>query len=149
MDASDIHILPMQPHHLEALQQDFEKNFPNIWTYAIWEEELGNTNSSYYILFYQDEPISLGGIKIVLDEADLMNIVTRLDYQKKGFAKLLLTYLISKAKEKKCKHITLEVASQNTIAIHLYEKMEFQKISIRKNYYRNGDDAIIMALSLS
>ena len=149
MDASDIHILPMQPHHLEALQQDFEKNFPNIWTYAIWEEELGNTNSSYYILFYQDEVVSLGGIKIVLDEADLMNIVTRADYQKKGFAKLLLTYLISKAKEKKCKHITLEVASQNTIAIHLYEKMGFQKISIRKNYYRNGDNAIIMTLSLS
>ena len=47
------------------------------------------------------------------------------------------------------KHITLEVASQNTIAIHLYEKMGFQKISIRKNYYRNGDDAIIMAFSLS
>ncbi len=83
MDASDIHVLPMRSHHLEALQQDFEKNFPNIWTYAIWEEELGNTNSSYYILFYQDEPISLGGIKNVIDEADLMNIVTRTDYQKK------------------------------------------------------------------
>ncbi len=149
MDASDIHILPMKPHHLEALQQDFEKSFPNIWTYAIWEEELGNTNSSYYILFYQDEAVSLGGIKIVLDEADLMNIVTRVDYQKRGFAKLLLSYLISKAKEKKCKHITLEVASTNTIAIHLYKKMGFQKISIRKNYYRNGDDAIIMALALS
>ena len=125
MDASDIHILPMKPHHLEALQQDFEKSFPNIWTYAIWEEELGNTNSSYYILFYQDEAVSLGGIKIVLDEADLMNIVTRVDYQKRGFAKLLLSYLISKAKEKKCKHITLEVASTNTIAIHLYKKMGF------------------------
>ena len=47
------------------------------------------------------------------------------------------------------KHITLEVASRNTTAIHLYEKLNFQKISIRKNYYRNGDDAIIMVLSLS
>ena len=146
---SDIHILPMNSHHLKALQPDFEKNFPNIWSYAIWEEELGNTNSSYSILFYQGKAITLGGIKIVLDQADLMNIVTQIDYQKKGFATLLLSHLIEQAKKKKCKHLTLEVASQNTIALHLYEKIGFQKIGIRKSYYRNGDDAIVMALSLS
>ena len=149
MNVADIRILPLQLPHLEALQPNFEKFFPNLWSYAIWKEELGNTNSSYYILFYRDEPVALGGLKIIIDEADLMNLVTRTDYQKKGFAKLLLSYLITKAKEKKCKHITLEVASKNTIAIHLYEKMGFQKISIRKNYYHDGDDAIIMALSLS
>ena len=38
-----------------------------------------------------------------------------------------------------CENITLEVRIDNHIAISLYEKFQFKKIAIRKNYYRTKD----------
>ena len=40
--------------------------------------------------------------------------------------------------------MTLEVRVSNSVAIKFYEKHGFVKHSIRKNYYSNGEDAILM-----
>ena len=50
-----------------------------------------------------------------------------------------------------CRRVFLEVRASNTKAISLYEKEGFQKVDIRKNYYRLGDgreDALIMTKKL-
>jgi ribosomal-protein-alanine N-acetyltransferase len=38
----------------------------------------------------------------------------------------------------------LEVRKSNTAAIGLYERFNFKRIHIRKKYYSDGEDAIIM-----
>jgi len=38
----------------------------------------------------------------------------------------------------------LEVSENNKHAIKLYQKCNFKKIGLRKNYYPNGDDAMVM-----
>ena len=65
-------------------------------------------------------------------------------FQGKGFSKLMIKKVISLAKEKKCKHIELAVWSKNFPAIGLYNKFGFRFISIKKNYYPNGDDKVRM-----
>ena len=40
--------------------------------------------------------------------------------------------------------ITLEVRESNTPAIKLYEKFDFKNLGVRKNYYKNNENAIIM-----
>lgn len=42
-------------------------------------------------------------------------------------------------------HLFLEVGINNFPAIYLYEKLGFKKISIRKKYYKNGEDALVMS----
>ena len=42
--------------------------------------------------------------------------------------------------------IFLEVYKKNLFAIKLYEKIGFEKISVRKNYYGQNKNAIIMML---
>ena len=44
--------------------------------------------------------------------------------------------------------ITLEVNENNLPAQKLYEKYKFKNLGIRKNYYKNGENAIIMTLFL-
>ena len=44
--------------------------------------------------------------------------------------------------------ITLEVKKSNNNAIHLYEKLGFNKVSIRKGYYQ-GIDGILMEKELN
>ena len=60
----------------------------------------------------------------------------------------MLEELINIAKERKLKDITLEVNVNNIPAINLYKKYNFKEVGIRKKYYNNTDDAIIMTLVL-
>ena len=63
-----------------------------------------------------------------------------------GIASKLLEKLIETAKSKKATLLTLEVNETNTNAIKLYEKYNFKKIGLRKNYYGQNKNAIIMTL---
>ena len=44
------------------------------------------------------------------------------------------------------KNIILEVSQNNEIAKKLYEDFNFRDMAIRKKYYQDGSDAIIMKL---
>lgn len=143
IDINKVKICTMTLDDLENLKENLQTDFDDFWNFEIFKEELANTNSIYLVLKYEDEIISFGGIKIILDEADIMNIVTKKDRRNQGFANLLLNALISLAKEKKCKTITLEVSENNLPAIALYK--EFDEVGRRKNYYKkSGDTAILM-----
>ena len=129
---------------LDSISTNLETDFDDFWNFEIFKEELANTNSMYLVLKYENEIVSFGGIKFILDEADIMNIVTKKDKRNQGFAKFLLNELITMAKEQNCKTITLEVNENNLPAIKLYKDFKFKEIGKRKNYYKNGDTAILM-----
>ena len=78
-----------------------------------------------------------------LDDVNLLLIATQEKQKQKGYAKLLLTYLEDVAKNGN-KTFSLEVKSTNISAINLYQKFGFETIHIRKKYYKDGADALIM-----
>lgn len=82
------------------------------------------------------------------DEGHITNIVTKLDKRGNKIASKMLEELISIASKENLKCVTLEVNVHNNIAIKLYEKYNFKQVGIRKKYYNNVDDALIMTLEL-
>ena len=144
IDITKIKISTMMLNDLEQIKENLQTDFDDFWNFEIFKEELANTNSMYLVLKYDNEIVSFGGIKFILDEADIMNIVTKKDKRNQGFAKFLLNELITMAKEQNCKTITLEVNENNLPAIKLYKDFKFKEIGKRKNYYKNGDTAILM-----
>lgn len=149
IDFSKIDITTMQISDLDKIKENLEKDFDNFWNYQIFKQELVNNNSNYLCLYYDNELVCFGGFQKILDIADIMNIVTKKDKRNLGFAKLLLNELINIAKELNCTSITLEVASSNQNAIHLYEVFDFKQVGLRKGYYKSsGDDAILMTFNL-
>ena len=60
----------------------------------------------------------------------------------------MLEELIKIAKERKLKDITLEVNINNISAINLYKKYDFKEVGLRKKYYSNCEDALIMTKKL-
>ena len=118
-------------------------DFDDFWTQTILRDEI-LSDSSYYIVSKTGKDIlGFAGIKLLLDEAHITNIVTRKDKRNLGIGSKLLEFLIVKAKESSSL-ITLEVNAQNKAAIHLYEKYGFENVGTRKKYYDNKYDAIIM-----
>ena len=144
IDITRIEISTMMLNDLEQIKNNLQTDFDDFWNFEIFKEELANNNSMYLVLKYENEIVSFGGIKIILDEADIMNIVTKKNKRNQGFAKFLLNELINIAEEQNCKTITLEVDENNLPAIKLYKDFEFKEVGKRKNYYKNGNTAILM-----
>ena len=119
-------------------------DYDNFWSYNILKQELENKNTTYIIAKENDEILGFAGILKCLDEATLNNIVVKKDHRGRGIGSELLETIIELCSELNVKSLTLEVNSLNTPAINLYEKFGFQNLGIRKKYYNNTYDAIIM-----
>ena len=147
--SNKITMRPMELSDLESIKDGFEEKFESSWGYKTFENELINNSFGYTLLIYKDEIICIGGIKKIEDQAELMNIVTRKDMRGKGFGKLLLNEIVYRAKKQKCKLINLEVNSNNKPAISLYRSLGFVEVGLRKKYYNNTDNAILMTLNIN
>lgn len=128
---------------LSHLDQINLADFDDFWSYNILKDELLSTFSYYIIAKCEDIITGFAGIKFLLDEAHITNIVTKKDMRNLGIGSKLLENLIEKAKEN-CSLITLEVNEKNASAIALYKKYGFETLGTRKKYYDNKFDAYIM-----
>ena len=139
----------MSIEDLKSIKNVLASEFDNFWSYDVLEEEL-ECDNSYVIVAKVDENTIVGfaGLKVILDEADIMNIVVKKDFRHNGIGSVLLENLINYSKDLNLKTITLEVNENNLSAIRLYDKFSFDKLGIRKNYYDGKSDAIIMSKKL-
>ena len=119
-------------------------NFDDFWNIDILKDELTSETSQFFCAKYENKIVGFAGIKIVLDEADIMNIAVKKDYRRQGIATLLLNHILNICKEKNIKTINLEVNEENFSAISLYQKLGFKECGRRKQYYDNKYDAILM-----
>lgn len=88
-------------------------------------------------------------MRVINDEAEILNIAVDKHFRRKGYGKLLLQQLLELLKQKHMQKIFLEVRVSNVAAINLYEKLGFKKIAVRKNYYAAGkqrEDAWVFQL---
>lgn len=115
---------------------------------------LKNNQGERYLnlkLIENNQIIGFAICQTVLDEATLFNIAILPTYQGCGFGKLLLDKLIFQLKEKGVQTLWLEVRESNS-ARFLYEKIGFNEVDIRKNYYPKPsggrENAVVMACYL-
>ncbi len=145
----DININKMNLEDLELIKDVLESEFDNFWNYNILKEEILSENS-YFIVAKntENEIVGFAGTKIIVDEADVMNIVVRKSCRKEGIGSKMLENLINYSISKNLKFVNLEVNENNLSAIRLYDKFAFDHIGIRKKYYNGVSDAIIMRKEL-
>lgn len=130
---------------LNSIKNVLISDFDDFWNYDVIKQELECSNSYFITVKNDNEVMGFAGLKVILDEADIMNIVVKKSYRSNGIGSILLKHLISYAKSLNLKTITLEVNEHNLSAIRLYAKFDFDHIGIRKKYYNGESDAIIMS----
>lgn len=95
-----------------------------------------------------DEVVGYCLYQVVFEQAEILRIGTRPDYQRQGIASLLFAELNTYLKEIQVESLLLEVRADNAPAIALYERQEFVVIHKRKGYYQlphqPAVDALIM-----
>lgn len=104
--------------------------------------ELNNPNVCFLSAKDNEKVIGYIGAYTFDDSMEILNFVVDEAYQRQGVGSLLFNTLLNMYD--KTKSIVLEVRYNNEKGISFYKKNNFNVISIRKHYYKNGDDAIVM-----
>lgn len=99
---------------------------------------------------YEEDGVIKGYIDwwILYDKAQLANIAVDPAYRGHGIARAMLEECIRDANEKGCETLSLEARVSNEPALTLYRSYGFIDAAVRKRYYENGEDAILMVLPL-
>ena len=122
--------------------------FLQPWSRIHFEKDLQHS-AGYSRFFIEHNQCSAYLFGYSLDnEFHLNNIAVNKKQQNRGIASLLVRDLLKYCKKKKINKILLEVRCDNVIAINLYEKFNFKKINIRKDYYKKGKDAFLYNLEI-
>ncbi len=137
---------PLKYEHLEQMAQIEREAFDTPWTVNMFIPEVESPEAVYLVGVRGNEVLCYGGFHKIVDEAHITNIAVRASERGRGLGKMLMSALISKAKESDAKHITLEVKSTNEKALKMYLDFGFTVEGIRKRYYNNRDDAYVMWL---
>lgn len=134
---------------LSALLEIQNNNGYNNWSQQQLKQAL--ENGCCLVLEQHNNVVGFALFSLVLDEAELLNVVLLESCQGKGGATSLLVKALSDFRSNGVKQCFLEVGVDNQKAICLYNKLGFKPTGKRKNYYKtaNGkEDALLMQFQL-
>ncbi len=124
-----------------SIQKD---NFADGWN----KEQLlsGFNGGNLFAIQLQIDGKTVGLItySVSFDTADIEGVTVVGSERKKGYGKLLMAFALAQLKNKNVTDVFLEVRRSNLPAIALYSACGFNKISERKKYYSDGEDAVVM-----
>lgn len=137
----------LQYKDVDAVCRLEESAFSMPWHRISFIEMLENPNALYLVAVDErDQVIGCGGLRAIVGEGDISNVVVKKECRRKQIASRLMTELLKRGMEEfQLTEFTLEVRVSNEPAIHLYEKFGFRSEGIRKNFYEKPkEDAMIM-----
>lgn len=94
----------------------------------------------------EHELVGFAQYRMTDEVADLDFLIISQYLHGRGFAKMLLEQSLSAIQLAGAKRVMLEVGETNFAAKHLYLRFGFKLISVRKRYYKDGENALIMEL---
>ena len=141
----EFNVRAMTGEDMEDILDIENDSYPRPWQRQHFLDELFSDHSFSLVVTGPDESI-LGYIclRTLFEEGHILNVAIRRSFRKIGLGRLLLEKGLETCREKGAKTIYLEVRTSNKAAISLYEQIGFVSTGIRRRYYENGEDAVLM-----
>lgn len=119
--------------------------FSDPWSQKSVASELENPLALWLVAMDGERLVGYVGSQTVLGEADMMNVAVDPEYRRQGVAGALVTALAQRLAQQGNVSLMLEVRASNVPAMALYQKLGFEQVGRRKDYYRNPkEDALIL-----
>jgi [ribosomal protein S18]-alanine N-acetyltransferase len=142
-------IREMSLDDLDDVMEIEKLSFVSPWTKRLFEETLVSPISTSLVMKKGAETIGYIMLYSVAGEAHILNIAIHPTCRGKGYASMLIQYVLGHFDEKGIHEFFLEVREGNMVAIRLYQRFGFEMIGKRKKYYaETNEDALVMCLSV-
>ena len=125
--------------------------FPDPWSVETFWSELAHVpESRHYLVAEQDGAVvGYAGLVCTGAQADVQTLAVAPGQQGRGLGGELLRTLLAEARRRGATEVLLEVRAENTVAQQLYARHGFERIGVRRGYYRpGGTDAHVLRLRL-
>jgi len=122
---------------------ELDSNTISLWSKKQWANEFKKEGTKIFGLLITNLVIGICVFQVVLDEAQINYFVINQRFRNKGFGSYLMSYLIKKCEKLNLRKLLLEVYQSNVTAERFYSRFDFSTVGIRKNYYKDGSDALI------
>lgn len=142
----NIKYIRLDDSHAESVQRIEECCFKDPWSVISVKSELNNSKAFYIGIVDTDKDALIGyaGFWHVIDEVEIMRVAVLPEYRRKGFAAKMIKKLESEWIDYDIISAHLEVREGNLAARNLYESLGFVPEFIRKRYYSDGENAVLM-----
>ena len=128
---------------------ELDSNTISLWSKNQWTDELKKEGIEVLGLSYENLIVGICVFQVVLDEAQINYFVINQNFRKKGYGSFLMNYLIKRCRKQNIRKLLLEVSYNNKIAKNFYSRFNFSTVGLRKNYYKDGSDALLKEKNLS
>ena len=119
-------IVPLSEENVQLFSQTAAKILPEAWSFETYQKQLSN-------------PDDISFLAICINNIGVLE-----KFRRMGIAKALFDSAYNAAKAEKW---YLEVRESNLGAISFYEKLGFERVGMRKNFYTAPtENAVLMAL---
>ena len=122
---------------------ELDSNTISLWSKKQWANEFKKEGISVSGVLLANLLIGICVFQVVLDEAQINYFVVNKKFRKKGFGTYLMRKVIKQCENLKINKIILEVSHINLKAEKFYSRFDFSTVGIRRNYYKDGSDALL------
>ncbi|WP_251359325.1 ribosomal protein S18-alanine N-acetyltransferase [Kangiella sp. TOML190] len=153
-----LQIASLSKSDLDSIVELESKVHPFAWSR---QAHLDSIEAGYPSLVLTENNQLIGFVifNYLSDECHLLDIAVDRQHLRQGHAKRLLSAMLEKARQAGMIKVILEVRASNLAALNLYLALGFERIGLRKNYYRGyidnmpkqekgREDAIVMEKAL-
>ena len=151
LNEPEVILRPMLTEDVDEVMQVEAVAYPYPWTHGIFRDCL-RVGYSCWVIEQADSVVAYGIMSSAAGESHILNLTVRPESQRQSIGSKLLKHFLQLARRHGADTLMLEVRPSNRKAISLYEKLGFNEIGVRRNYYPAEDgreDALLLALSLA
>ncbi|MCY4491971.1 MAG: N-acetyltransferase [Thaumarchaeota archaeon] len=139
----EVNLKTLPEHYSDYFYESLLAEIPEAFIVA----EVGNKIAGY-IMCKTEYGFSnfkkLGFVK----KGHVVSVAVLDEYRRKGIGKALVEESVNGIRIRKCDEFYLEVRCSNNDAVRLYEKLGFVIRQQLHSYYRDGEDAYLMAIEI-
>jgi len=165
---------PMEPGDVPRVAAIDRISFPTPWPPSAFRSELKRASSTYLVLLRcggsdsssdqgQSQPwfrrllgrsdadriVGYVGFRVQSGRGHLTTIALIPDWRGRSLGEFLLVVALERMASADVGRVTLEMRPSNDVAYRLYRKHDFEVVEYRRGYYRDGEDAWVMAAELA
>lgn len=122
-----------------------QEAYDDPWSPGMFQQELDNQASHFFVVFAQDALVGYGGFWFVVDEVHITKVTVSAECRSRGYGREIMQYLLERGKELGAVYARLEVRELNEVARKLYASLGFREIGLRHGYYtKTNETAVVM-----